>query len=73
MVAPGFGTPPPIDEQRPHSAAGRLGNGPGPGAYDVVSEIRSAGSVLRLETLGRAPGRAWLIGVMFFYEPMEVF
>ncbi|CBN74016.1 hypothetical protein Esi_0012_0027 [Ectocarpus siliculosus] len=35
VVAPGFGTPPPIDEQRPHSAAGRLGGGPGPGAYDV--------------------------------------
>lgn len=35
VVAPGFGTPPPKD-QRPHSAAGRLGSGPGPGAYDVV-------------------------------------
>eukprot|EP00752_Nemacystus_decipiens_P010955 g9736.t1 len=35
VVAPGFGTPPPIDE-RPHSAAGRLGGGPGPGAYDVA-------------------------------------
>ncbi|CAM9270846.1 unnamed protein product [Pylaiella littoralis] len=34
VVAPGFGTPPPLD--RPHSADGRLGNGPGPGAYDVA-------------------------------------
>ncbi|CAM9770958.1 unnamed protein product [Hapterophycus canaliculatus] len=36
VVAPGFGTPPSKDkDQRPHSAAGRLGSGPGPGAYDV--------------------------------------
>lgn len=37
VVAPGFGTPPPPD--RPRSAAGRLGNGPGPGAYDVVGGV----------------------------------
>eukprot|EP00904_Undaria_pinnatifida_P008864 jgi/Undpi1/5107/HiC_scaffold_19.g08459.m1 len=36
VVAPGFGTPPPIE--RPHSAGGRIGErseGPGPGQYDV--------------------------------------
>lgn len=37
VVAPGFGTPPPAG--RPHSATGRLGTGPGPGAYDVVSDV----------------------------------